>query len=84
MKNNLNKPLNDKQITRDKKEECGYRQAMAFTGQMDSFPQERNQAAASPISSIDLIAKQASTTEQTLQELCGRRCDGYNHRGLNE
>jgi hypothetical protein len=53
-------------------------------GQSDLIPQEGKRPAASPVSSVKLIAEQASTTEQTLQEFYGRRYDAYNHWGLNE
>ncbi|MGA2557219.1 MAG: hypothetical protein ABSG04_13190 [Verrucomicrobiota bacterium] len=84
MKSNLIEPLNDEQITRGKKEECGHLQAAAPSAQLDSSPPERNQAAASAISSIDLIAAQAGTTVQALRGLFSPRCDGYHHWGLNE
>jgi hypothetical protein len=84
MKSNLIEPLNDRQIAGDKKEDRAYLQAVAPTAQLGSFPPKRDQRAASPVSSIYLITEQAGTTAQTLQELYGRRYDGYYHWGLNE
>jgi hypothetical protein len=84
MKSNLIEPPKGKQTAGDAKEKCGQPQDVAPTRQFDSVPQERHQAAASPVASNELITEQASTTERERQELFGQLCKGYYHWGLNE
>jgi len=84
MKSNVIEPLNGKQLADGRNGEYEHLQAGARTGILDFIPRERNRPAASAVSSIMLIAEQAGATVQTLQILCGRRCDPYSHSGLNE
>jgi hypothetical protein len=84
MNSNLTDPLKGKQTADDKKEDRACLQAVAPTNQLDSFPPKRDQPAASPISSNELIAEQAGTTVQALLELRGWHCQGYYRGGLNE
>jgi hypothetical protein len=84
MKNNLIEPQKGKQMAEGRKEEYEYLQATVSAGQLSSFPPERNEPTASTVSSNKVVAARASTTAQTLQALCGQRCDTYYHSGINE
>ncbi len=84
MKSNVIEPLQGTQTAGSREGELEHLQARARTGILEFIPHERNRPAASAVSSSKLIGERAGATAQTLQILCGRRCDPYYHSGLNE
>ena len=75
----VNEPLDSQSVRTHE-----YLQAVARKAQLDFIPHKRKRPAAFPVSSIKLIAEQASPTTQSLQQIRDQRYDAYAHWGLNE
>ena len=84
MTSNLTETLKGEQMTQGRKEEYQYLPTVAGAGQADFISQVRNQPAASPVSSNEMIAERSGAIAQKFQILRSQRCDPYYHSGLNE